>query len=180
MLLKNFPKRQEIKVDKLFKIKKVKKNLKYHNLWTFNLVDLLIDEFRVVLTEILKPWQILEYLVYKVLTDLRLIIRYSSNHNAIKPLKNSDFVVFNGDGSILSVLECKFISDPKCNSLNSKIKFCKTVLNRYPDNSITYVVNDEFYDLLRETGLIRSNFMRVRDIPNLFKFKNDNTLKYVR
>lgn len=132
---------------------------KYHNLWLFKVLGRLDKSRSICLQTVLKPWQLLEFKTFEILTDLNLIIRYSQAHSLLKdPLKSNDFLIYSKKRDLVHVVECKYIDILK-QDIVCVDKYVNGVLNRFnlsSENKIIYVVNDEFFKLLNR---INSRFI---------------------
>jgi hypothetical protein len=140
------------------------------HLWTYKLVEIMEKEHGTPLETILKYWQILEYRTYQRLKDLKLRFKVNQPY-CDNLLKSCDFTVYSSKGSIIKLVECKFIN---CSRVYNVPSFIKSVMeNNIKSDHILYVVNRSFYSLLKRTNMLRENITTISglkyhllDLPN--------------
>lgn len=146
------------------------KDFKRHDLRYFKLISNLEYNLGLDISTLLKNWELHEYRTYEQLSRCLVIFRHSVEHPYLdNKLKSVDFVIYNGNASIKTVLECKFISLPKCTARKSILRYINQAIIDFNRPFTKYVLNDAFYQLLFDYGKLESHFIRIRDIQFLLR-----------
>jgi len=155
----------------------IKVGIKASNIWYFSLINSLIKKLELEssqysLYEIMKDWEIHEYLTYKELDRNNAIFRHSIEHPFINnSMFSTDFVVFTRTGKVKLILECKFVSLPLRKNSVSIERYIDRVISNFDRPSTYYVLNDDFYLLSQCFDKVDSKFIRISDIQGLLNSK---------